>query len=190
MNHILDNFDKSNHKLLTNQLLTGDISNFNHAHMVYSWTMSQGLVTFGNVMLPHWILHPVKASIDILLQVDNWCTYGYIPLGLRDLWLNTCVPSYIQDYSIHCLRFARQVDPAMLAIASDSINTMCGRTLPKTPSSVKSTTIPSVARLKGGKKASPSGMAQQKSNTSGLIQQSQNAGMTQYRSIYYWNDTI
>ena len=84
--------------------------------------MSQGLVTFGNVMLPHWILHPVKASIEILLQVDNWCTYGYIPLGLRDLWLNACVPSYIQDYSIHCLGFARQVDPAMLAIASDSIN--------------------------------------------------------------------
>lgn len=64
-------------------------------------------VKFSGAYLPHWVLHPLYAKVDVLIQVENWYSNGWVPVGLRDLWLEAIIPSYVQDGSLNSEVFWR-----------------------------------------------------------------------------------
>lgn len=59
-----------------------------------------GLVRFGGVYLPHWVLHPIHAEMKVIQQLWKWYTYGWLPGGLLDLWIEHVFPIYLQDTSM------------------------------------------------------------------------------------------
>lgn len=85
-----------------------------------------GLIRFPGVYLPHWILHPVNAEVKVIQQLWKWYTFGWLPGGLLDLWIECVFPIYLQDTSLGSECFCEEADSKVHKIILEAEQPACG----------------------------------------------------------------
>lgn len=96
-------------EILSNQLACDDVAVDISGHECERQELSMygcsGMVHFAGPYLPHWILHPVHCTTEVIKQIERWYFNGWIPRGLYTLWIEAACPLYVSDTSLNSQTF-------------------------------------------------------------------------------------